>query len=352
MLGIEPRAARAAWTVFLVALLLAALYYARAVLLLFVLAILFAYLIAPVVDIVERLIPHRRARTWSLALVYIVLIAALVTAGTLIGNRAAREAAAFAERFPSLVKQVEQSLQSTSGPAWLQPVKQHVLSEIQQRAQGFGQVVVPLLQEATSGLASVVSSAITVILIPILGFFFLKDGAELRRHVISGLSGHPREVLEAILADVHITLGQFIRALVILAVATFAFYSIFFLIIGMPYGVLLATIAAALEFIPIFGPLTASIIIVVVALLSGFGHALLLIGFLAGYRLFQDYVLTPHLMSSGVALHPLLVIFGALAGEQIGGIPGMFLSIPVMATLRIIYVHASKARGDAAAMPD
>ncbi len=352
MLGIDPRAARVAWTVFLVALLLAALYYARAVLLLFVLAILFAYLIAPVVDIVERVIPHRRARTWSLALVYVVLIAALIAAGTLIGNRAAREAAVFAERFPSLVKQVEQSLQSTSGPAWLQPVKQYVLSEIQQRAQGFGQVVVPLLQEATSGLASVVSSAITVILIPILGFFFLKDGPELRRHVVSGFSGRRREMLEAILADMHVTLGQFIRALVMLALATLVFYSMFFLIIGIPYGILLATIAAALEFIPFFGPLTAAIIIVIVALLSGFGHALLIVGFLAGYRLFQDYILTPHLMSSGVALHPLLVIFGALAGEEIGGIPGMFLSIPVMATLRIIYVRAGRARGDTVVMPE
>jgi predicted PurR-regulated permease PerM len=68
--------------------------------------------------------------------------------------------------------------------------------------------------------------------------------------------------------------------------------------------------------------------------------------------LIQDYVLQPYLMSSGVALHPLLVIFGVLAGEQVGGVPGMFLSIPVLATLRVIYVRSLKwheARKGAAA---
>ncbi len=133
MLGIDPRVARAAWTVCLVAVLLAALYLTRAVLLVFVLAILFAYLIAPVVDAVERIMPHRRSRTWSLALVYTLLIAALALGGTAVGNRAAREASAFAERFPTLVKQAEQSLESTSGPAWVQPVKQYILAEIRDR---------------------------------------------------------------------------------------------------------------------------------------------------------------------------------------------------------------------------
>jgi len=348
MLGIEPRAARAGWTVFLVALLLAVLYLTRAVLLVFVLAVLFAYLISPVVDLVQRLAPRRLSRTWSLALVYTLLITALVTAGTLVGNRAAREASAFAERFPALVNQVEASLESPSGPAWLQPVKHYALGQIRERAQDFGQAVLPLVQRATSRLASLVGSVITIVLIPILGFFFLKDGSELKQSLIRAAPEERRPVIEAILADVHVTLGQFIRALVILAAATFAFYSLFFLVIGMPYGVLLATVAAALEFIPVFGPLTASVLVIIVALFTGFGHVLLIIGFLAGYRLFQDYILSPHLMSSGVALHPLLVIFGALAGEEIGGIPGMFLAIPVMATLRIVYVRASRPRAAAA----
>ena len=66
--------------------------------------------------------------------------------------------------------------------------------------------------------------------------------------------------------------------------------------------------------------------------------------FLAVYRVFQDYVLSPYLMSSGVEIHPLLVLFGVLAGEQIGGVPGMFFSVPIMAALRVIFVRLRRQR--------
>jgi predicted PurR-regulated permease PerM len=112
--------------------------------------------------------------------------------------------------------------------------------------------------------------------------------------------------------------------------------------VGVPYAVLLATVAGALEFIPIFGPLTAAITIVLVAAFEGYSHVFAIVAFLAAYRVFQDYILNPHLMSSGVALHPMLVIFGALAGDALAGIPGMFLSVPILATLRVVYVRIRK----------
>jgi predicted PurR-regulated permease PerM len=60
------------------------------------------------------------------------------------------------------------------------------------------------------------------------------------------------------------------------------------------------------------------------------------------YRIFQDYVLNPYLMSAGVEIHPLLVLFGVLAGEEIAGVPGMFFSVPLIAALRVILVRLSK----------
>ncbi len=136
---------------------------------------------------------------------------------------------------------------------------------------------------------------------------------------------------------------QYIRAIVILSIATAMIYMIFFSAMGLPYAVLVSVLAAPLEFIPVFGPLTAAIIIIVIALVTGYPHILWIIVFFLAYRMFQDYVLQPYLMSSGVELHPLLVLFGALAGQSVGGLWGMFLSVPVLAILRIVIVRVMRA---------
>ncbi|MGD1096876.1 MAG: AI-2E family transporter [Bryobacteraceae bacterium] len=80
------------------------------------------------------------------------------------------------------------------------------------------------------------------------------------------------------------------------------------------------------------------------AAFTGYPHLLWIVIFLVVYRIFQDYVLSPYLMSSGVEIHPMLVLFGVLAGEQLAGIPGMFFSVPIMAALRVIYVRLRKGR--------
>jgi predicted PurR-regulated permease PerM len=151
-----------------------------------------------------------------------------------------------------------------------------------------------------------------------------------------------RTILNGIADDLHVLLAQYMRAVVILGLAASVAYAAFFSVIGLPYGLLLGAMAFPFEFIPMIGPLTSSVIIVLVAYLSGFGHLIWILVFLIAFRLFQDYVLAPQLMSSGMELHPLLIIFGVLAGGQIAGIAGSFLSVPVLATLRIVYRQLQK----------
>ena len=94
------------------------------------------------------------------------------------------------------------------------------------------------------------------------------------------------------------------------------------------------------------GPFTGAIVILAVSGLGGYQHVLWIVAFLAAFRIFQDYVLSPLLLSEGVELHPLLIIFGVLAGGSIAGIPGSFLSVPVLATLRVIFRERRKVVGD------
>jgi predicted PurR-regulated permease PerM len=60
--------------------------------------------------------------------------------------------------------------------------------------------------------------------------------------------------------------------------------------------------------------------------------------------MFQDYVLSPHIMGQGVELHPLLVLFGVLAGAELAGVAGSFLSVPILALARILYLRMRRQR--------
>jgi predicted PurR-regulated permease PerM len=338
MLGLDRRTLRVVWTVFLFLLLLGAIYEVRRTLVMFGLALFFAHLLAPIVEFAERFVHARVPRTVVLVLVYVLLIAILVSAMIPVVSRIAEEAAVLASRLPAAMQQ-EDPLSRIPIPAWLDPLRPRVLAIIRDRIADLDQQVLPLLSEAGERILTGIGNVLSVILIPILSFFFLKDGAAMRAAIVDSVSPRQRGVVDDIFSDLHLLLAQYIRALVLLSMATFIFYFGGLSLLSVSYAILLAGIAAILEFIPVVGPLTASAVIVLVAAFTGYPHLLWIIIFLVVYRIFQDYVLNPYLMSSGVEIHPMLVLFGVLAGEQLAGIPGMFFSVPVMAALRVIVVR-------------
>ena len=343
MLGIDRRAAAYSWTAALVLLLLWLTYLVRSTLFIFILALLFAYLLAPLVNLLDRFLPASRTRTPALALAYVIFVAVVILIGTQIGSRAVDEANNLAKRFPEMVA----SWQTPAPTATDASLKDQILGKVRTEIAARSRDLISALPQVGLKALTVASELIYVVIIPILGFFFLKDARLMRQHILDMVTEGPRRaLLDDVLADVNLLLASYMRALVLLSAATFTAYSIFFSIMGVPYAVLLAALAGLLEFIPMVGPLTASAVILLVAGLAG-SHIIAVLIFLLAYRVFQDYFLSPHLMGKGVELHPLLVLFGVFAGAEVAGIPGTFLSVPVLALARIIYLRIRKARLEA-----
>jgi predicted PurR-regulated permease PerM len=192
-------------------------------------------------------------------------------------------------------------------------------------------------------MLQVAGDLLLVVLVPILAFLFTLAGPQIRNGLETLFA---RQAMgQGVVEDLDHLLGRYIRALLLLSAAALAAYSIFLAIIGVPYALLLAAVAALLEFVPVFGPLLSALIILIVAGLAEYPHLLWLLFFIIGYRVFQDYVLGPRLMGAGVGVHPILVLFGLLAGAEVAGVPGIFLSVPAIAAALIIGRHLIHARG-------
>lgn len=345
MLGLDRHTASCTWTVVLVLALLRAVYLVREVLFIFVVALLFAYLLWPLVKFLDRWLPGR-SKALALGIVYLSLIGLLVVIGIAIGSRVVIEANALATRVPELLSRLEQPAKAIAAPS-IQTVRTTVVSAVRKQLVDHSRDIVSLLPNAALGVLSHAGSLIFIILVPVLSFFFLKDGGVIRSSVMGILAeGSRRDTITEIAADLHLLLAQYVRALVLLAATVFLAYGVFFFLIGVPYGILLAAIAFPLEFIPMVGPVAGAAIILLIAGLSGFHHLLWILGFLVAFRIFQDYFLSPRLLSAGMELHPLLIIFGVLAGGYLAGIAGSFLSVPVLATLRIVYRQLRKKPRD------
>ena len=343
MLGIDPRAARAAWTVFLVALLIAAAYRVRETLVVFMIALLFAYLLMPLVGLIERFTPRRVSPRIALVIVYLLLVGAIVGIGVTLGSNLVDEANSLAAQLPDLLKN-RSWLQQLPLPQWLEPARARIADWIQDQVNQGGQQFLPYARSLGGQLLSGARYVLYAILVPILSFFFLKDGGKIRESIVGMVHEHRRLVVDEILEDINRMLGEYIRALVLLAVVSFITVSLFLAISGAPYTMLLALTAALGEFLPVVGPAGAMIVTLIVTGLAGYNHLFLYFVFWILFRLFQDYVVAPFLMGRGVELNPMLVLFGVLAGEQIAGVPGMFFSVPVIATLRVVFIRLQRAR--------
>jgi predicted PurR-regulated permease PerM len=341
MLGIDRCAAKYTWTALLVIAMVAFVYQVRTTLFVFIVAVLFAYLLSPLVNLLDRFLPGNRSRTLALALSYVIIVGLAVTFITQVGGIVVAQAKDLQDRLPGMLQNQKPA---SATPGTVDSIKAQIIDKIGSTiAQRSGDVASTL---ASAGLkfVNVASDLIYVIIIPILAFFFLKEAREIRQHILDLVPDEDRRaLLEDITADIHRLLAHYMRALLILSMAAFTAYSVFFSIIGVPYAILLAALGGMLEFIPMVGPLTAAVVIIVMALVAKAPIVTVLI-FLAVYRVLQDYVISPHLMGQGVEVHPLLVLFGVFAGAELAGVPGTFLSVPVLALVRILYLRVRRAR--------
>jgi predicted PurR-regulated permease PerM len=336
LLGIDRNAARYTWTAVLVLLLVGLLYLIRETLFIFFVALLFAYLLWPLVKLLDRWLPGQ-SKVLALTLVYLAIVGILIVMGIALGSRIVQQANTLAAKLPDLLTRFQPPI-APAASHYALPLKMTVISTVQQQLTKHSQDILAWLSNAALGVMSRAGNLIFFILVPILSFFFLKDGREMLSSVVGILAaGARRDMVEKIAADLHVLLAQYMRALVLLGAVASLSYGLFFSMVGVPYGILLAAVAFPLEFIPMVGPLAGAVIVLLVASLTGSHHLLAIFVFLLAFRFLQDYVVSPQLLSAGMKLHPLLVIFGVLAGGSIAGIAGCFLSVPVLAALRIVY---------------
>ena len=305
----------------------------------FLLGIALAYALDPAAAALER---RGCSRTAATVLIGAGFFGAGLVLLLLLVPPVAGQAADLLQRLPGLVARLVDAVgplltRALSAIGADQPEGLHqTMAGNLQRMAALG---LALLKGVLGGGAAVVNVATLLTITPLTTFYVLRQWPGIVRTVDGWLPRDHADAVRGIMRDIDVVLKGCLHGSVIVCAALAAFYGVALSLAGLDYGLTIGLATGALSFIPYVGTLFGLVSSVGVALLQYWPEwipiAVVLGIFLAG-QILADYVLTPRVMGSRIAVHPLWLIFGLLAGGTLFGFVGLLLSIPATAAVGVL----------------
>jgi predicted PurR-regulated permease PerM len=330
----DRRTASVLLTILLFALTLAIVYVARAVIVIFAFAILFAYLIDPIVRFLQRhSLIFKNLRGPHVAEAYLCLLILIPLAIHLVAPGSLGETTKLVKQMPAFVAGISTGEIATQIGAkyhWSEPQQQRLKSLLVQHKASIESIAKGSERSAFSALAGLV-------VIPILAVFFLSDGANMVDSLIRMVATKDNlATYQSLARELNSMLHHYIRAKVTLAVLSLVFFSLASFLLRFPHPLALGLLAGVLEFIPVAGWMTSAVAIISIGAMTH-AHWIWMAALIGLWRMLMDYWISPHLMGHELEIHPLMAIFAVMVGGAVGGIVGIYLSVPLVAALRVIY---------------
>jgi len=305
----------------------------------FVWAGVLAYVLLPVVALLERRLSL--PRTAAAAIVFLGLLAAIIGGGRLLVPLAIDQVRELQRTLPTLVANAQNTLAETADQVGLED-----LDALIANVGGIGDLTQMVARGAVPFIVGFGHFLLELLVFLIATFFLLRDAPRLFQWFRRILPASQRNELIPLFAQVNTLLGRYVRGQMfligVMSTVTFVGLSI----LQLPFALLLALMTGVLEVIPIVGPITAGAIACLVALghpapwgLSQIWYVAIVAAMYTVLRHSEDYFVIPLVIGRIVKLHPAVVIFSLLTGGALYGLLGVLIAVPVAATLRLVLIY-------------
>lgn len=305
----------------------------------FVIAVVISYLLHPVVEaLVRRGVP----RGISILLIYALFL--LVTAAVAVRGIPAlvEQMKTLAETLPDTIARLDRWLDGMTSRTRYLPegirkvVEEHLASAERAVGAAIGRFVTLVGDTLEQVLAAFV--------IPFLVFYMLKDLKMIERMILFWVPEDRREPWRRLLADIDQALGRYVRGqLLVMALVGLCTYA-GYLIIGLPFPLLLASVVAVANIIPYVGPFIGLAPAALIGLTVSPAMALKVILVNLVVQQIEGNLISPTVVGRSLDVHPLAIIFALLLGGELAGVAGMVFAVPVLAVVKVIWHHWSLFR--------
>jgi len=304
----------------------------------FILATVLALILNPAVNAAER---RRVPRLAAVLGLYGIIAAALAAGIFFLAPLVSQEFSALVAQGPAIASYFQDLAD-----------KEHVVSILGvpiDLRQAYNDSVHNLPGLLAGHLSSVVENVFMLvnwifqtILVLLVGFFLVKDAHAIRRFFEELVPQGYRTDAHDVAADIYRMLGAYMRGQLAICALVGLVTGVALWFVGIPYSLALGIVAGVTAFIPFIGPILGALPAVAVAAVvsqsSGKVIVVLVLYFLISNVIYN--FVSPKVFGDAVHLSPMLIIFAFVVGGYLGGILGLFVAVPVAATLRILFLYA------------
>ncbi len=320
----------------LIAFLLFAWFFSDIVLL-FLTAAVFAFILTPPVDYLQKVM-KRKGRLLATAIVFICALAILIALVALFLPMLINQAKSAYDNIGSFANEIFSKIENLGKYLEGLGVHSRITEFIVEMADD---LKILFAQGASSLLIGIVESAmkiLDIILFFIITFYLMLDGRRIYRSMTNNMSAAWRVRVNRISHELNELVWSYLRQRILISSGLAVVSLIGFVAFGLEYALLLAFITFCLDFIPYFGSIIAGAITLASALISGgWTLAFWVLIFITIVQQIEGNIVSPLLQAKSVDVHPVAVIFALLASSKLWGILGMFIAVPMVGLVRVLF---------------
>jgi len=320
---------------------------ARPVLVPFVLGLVLAYLLLPLVHWLERHLPAR-FRNWGIARPLSILLTYLLFALFIAGIVAfvipaiGPQVGTFVERVPQYYEQLGGLVQE--GREWYDTnIPESWKATIEENLSEVAQGIFDQAKDSLVGMVRTVFSSIGfligLLIVPFWLFYILQDESRVKSGIMEALHPELRPDVRSLATLIDGVLSAYIRGQLILCLFVGALATVALFVIGIPFAPVLGLFAGILEVLPAVGAYLGAIPAILVALATEPVSAIWVAVAFFAIQTIEGFVLVPRISGRSVKLHPALVMVVLVIGGQLAGLWGMLIAVPVTAVLRDVFLY-------------
>lgn len=315
------------------------------VLLPFVLGIILAYLLNPLITWLERIGVRRTIGALVVSGLIILLFALALT---FVVPFVASEITKFIASLPQIIRNLQQFAADQGAPLIERVGGPEAVGEVQkaiaEMMRSAGSLLGEVLAYIWSGGQAVLSAFMLIVVTPIIAFFMLVDWPRFTRRLDALLPRRHDDTVRRLWREMDTAIGGFLRGQTIAVSILAAYYAIALSMIGLNYGVIIGVGAGLLSFVPLVGAVTGFIVSGLVATVQFWPEwwmiAITLGVFVFG-QIFEGYVIAPKIVGEATGLHPVWLMFALFAFGYLFGFVGLLLAVPLAAMIAVLIRFAT-----------